>query len=303
MKKPHLTIEGRKALSGRLFILPFTVGFILFFLKPALESLLFVFNDVSLKVGGFTMEFVGMKNLKYIFLTDPDFNKNLVSSMTSLLYKVPVIIIASLFFAVVLNAKFRGRTLVRAIFFLPVIIASGVVMEIINSDTFATSLISSSEGMKSTVTASSYGLTSLLVDMGVSEKVVSYFSYISSNLYDLMWRTGIQMIIFLAALQSISPVLYEASSMEGASAWENFWIITIPMISPMILITVIYTIIDTFTDSANVVMNQINSVFADQQYDRAAAMSWVYFLVIGLLLALVLFISTRGQRAERRRSR
>ncbi len=303
MKKPHLTIEGRKALSGRLFILPFTVGFILFFLKPALESLLFVFNDVSLKVGGFTMEFVGMKNLKYIFLTDPDFNKNLVSSMTSLLYKVPVIIIASLFFAVVLNAKFRGRTLVRAIFFLPVIIASGVVMEIINSDTFATSLISSSEGMKSTVTASSYGLTSLLVDMGVSEKVVSYFSYISSNLYDLMWRTGIQMIIFLAALQSISPVLYEASSMEGASAWENFWMITIPMISPMILINVIYTIIDTFTDSANVVMDQINSVFADQQYDRAAAMSWVYFLVIGLLLALVLFISTRGQRAERRRSR
>lgn len=302
MKKPHLTIEGRKALSGRLFILPFTVGFILFFLKPALESLLFVFNDVSLKVGGFTMEFVGMKNLKYIFLTDPDFNKNLVSSMTSLLYKVPVIIIASLFFAVVLNAKFRGRTLVRAIFFLPVIIASGVVMEIINSDTFATSLISSSEGMKSTVTASSYGLTSLLVDMGVSEKVVSYFSYISSNLYDLMWRTGIQMIIFLAALQSISPVLYEASSIEGASAWENFWMITIPMISPMILINVVYTIIDTFTDSANVVMDQINSVFADQQYDRASAMSWVYFLVIGLLLALVLFISTRGQRAERRRS-
>lgn len=303
MKKPHLTIEGRKALSGRLFILPFTVGFILFFLKPALESLLFVFNDVSLKVGGFTMEFVGMKNLKYIFLTDPDFNKNLVSSMTSLLYKVPVIIIASLFFAVVLNAKFRGRTLVRAIFFLPVIIASGVVMEIINSDTFATSLISSSEGMKSTVTASSYGLTSLLVDMGVSEKVVSYFSYISSNLYDLMWRTGIQMIIFLAALQSISPVLYEASSIEGASAWENFWMITIPMISPMILINVVYTIIDTFTDSANVVMNQINSVFADQQYDRASAMSWVYFLVIGLLLALVLFISTRGQRVEGRRSR
>lgn len=303
MKKPHLTIEGRKALSGRLFILPFTVGFILFFLKPALESLLFVFNDVSLKVGGFTMEFVGMKNLKYIFLTDPDFNKNLVSSMTSLLYKVPVVIIASLFFAVVLNAKFRGRTLVRAIFFLPVIIASGVVMQIINSDTFATSLISSSEGMKSTVTASSYGLTSLLVDMGVSEKVVSYFSYISSNLYDLMWRTGIQMIIFLAALQSISPVLYEASSIEGASAWENFWMITIPMISPMILINVVYTIIDTFTDSANVVMDQINSVFADQQYDRASAMSWVYFLVIGLLLALVLFISTRGQRAEGRRSR
>lgn len=300
MKKPKLTIEGRKAMSGRLFILPFTIGFLLFFLKPALESLIFVFNDVSLKVGGFTMQFVGLKNLKYIFLTDPDFNKNLVSSMTSLLYKVPVVIIASLFFAIVLNSKFHGRTFVRAVFFLPVIIASGVVMEIINSDTFATSLISSSEGMKTTVSASSYGLTSLLVDMGLNEKVVEYFSYISSNLYDLMWRTGIQMIIFLAALQSISPSLYEASEVEGASAWENFWMITIPMISPMILINVVYTIIDTFTDSANVVMDQINSVFADQQYDRAAAMSWVYFLIIGLLLAIVLFLSSRGQRSERR---
>ena len=300
MKKPKLTIEGRKAMSGRLFILPFTIGFLLFFLKPALESLTFVFNDVSLKVGGFTMQFVGLKNLKYIFLTDPDFNKNLVSSMTSLLYKVPVVIIASLFFAIVLNSKFHGRTFVRAVFFLPVIIASGVVMEIINSDTFATSLISSSEGMKTTVSASSYGLTSLLVDMGLNEKVVEYFSYISSTLYDLMWRTGIQMIIFLAALQSISPSLYEASEVEGASAWENFWMITIPMISPMILINVVYTIIDTFTDSANVVMDQINSVFADQQYDRAAAMSWVYFLIIGLLLAIVLFLSSRGQRSERR---
>ena len=300
MKKPKLTIEGRKAMSGRLFILPFTIGFLLFFLKPALESLTFVFNDVSLKVGGFTMQFVGLKNLKYFFLTDPVFNKNLVSSMTSLLYKVPVVIIASLFFAIVLNSKFHGRTFVRAVFFLPVIIASGVVMEIINSDTFATSLISSSEGMKTTVSASSYGLTSLLVDMGLNEKVVEYFSYISSNLYDLMWRTGIQMIIFLAALQSISPSLYEASEVEGASAWENFWMITIPMISPMILINVVYTIIDTFTDSANVVMDQINSVFADQQYDRAAAMSWVYFLIIGLLLAIVLLLSSRGQRSERR---
>ena len=124
MKKPKLTIEGRKAMSGRLFILPFTIGFLLFFLKPALESLTFVFNDVSLKVGGFTMQFVGLKNLKYIFLTDPDFNKNLVSSMTSLLYKVPVVIIASLFFAIVLNSKFHGRTFVRAVFFLPVITKS-----------------------------------------------------------------------------------------------------------------------------------------------------------------------------------
>lgn len=301
MKKPKLTIEGRKAMTGRLFVLPFYIGFIVFFLRSAIQSLSFVFSDVKLQLGGFSTEWVGLKNLKYIFLSDPNFNKNLVASTTSLLYKVPVVIIASLFFAVILNSKFKGRTFVRAVFFLPVIIASGVVMEIINSDTFATNLITSSEGMESTVSATSYGLTSLLIDMGLSSKVVEYFSYISSNLYDLMWRTGIQMIIFLAALQSISPSLYEASSIEGASAWENFWMVTVPMITPMILVNVVYTIIDTFTDSANEVMDQISSFFVDQQYNRAAAMSWVYFLIIGLILGIVLFSFSRSGKGERRR--
>lgn len=300
MKKPHMTISGRRAMTGRLFVLPFYIGFLLFFLKPAFESLTFAFSDVTLQRGGFDVTFSGLKNLQYIFQTDPDFAKNLVASLTSLLYTVPVVIIASLFFAIVLNAKFHGRTVVRAIFFLPVIIASGVVMEIINSDTFASGLISSSQGMDTAVTSTSYGLTELLIQMGLNEDIVSYFSYISSNLYDLMWRTGIQMIIFLAALQSISPALYEASSIEGASAWENFWMITIPMITPMILVNIVYTIIDTFTDSANAVMDQITSVFREQQYARSAAMSWVYFLIIGVILGIVLLISARANRGESR---
>ncbi|MCQ2449250.1 MAG: sugar ABC transporter permease [Clostridia bacterium] len=300
MKKSKLTIERRKARNGRLFVLPFYFGFIFIFLRCIYQSLAFVFSDVTLRPGGFDMHFVGMKNLSYIFTKDPDFNKNLVATMSSLLYKVPVVIIASLFFAILLNSKFKGRTFVRAVFFLPVIIASGVIMDIINSDTFATSLIASSEGMETTVSANSYGLTSLLIDMGLGEKIVSYFSYISSNLYDLMWRTGIQMIIFLAALQSISPSLYEASSIEGASAWENFWMVTIPMTMPMILVNVVYTIIDTFTDSANEVMKQIASYFTDHQYARASAMSWAYFLLVGIVLALVLFVSSRTNRSERR---
>lgn len=300
MKKPRLTIEGRKAMTGRLFVTPFYIGFIFFFLYSLFQSLRFAFGNVKFVAGGFDIETVGFKNFIYIFTVDPDFNKNLLSATTSLLYKVPVVIIASLFFAIILNSKFRGRTLIRAIFFLPVIIASGVVMEIINSDTFATSLITASEGMESTVSATSYGLTSLLIDMGLNSKIVEYFSYISSNLYDLMWRTGIQMIIFLAALQSISPALYEASSIEGASAWENFWMVTFPMIVPMILVNVVYTIIDTFTDSANIVMDQIAQEFSTQQYHRAAAMSWAYFLIIGIVLAIVLFLFSRTDRAERR---
>ncbi|MBR4073417.1 MAG: sugar ABC transporter permease, partial [Clostridia bacterium] len=119
MKKPKLTIEGRKAMTGRLFVLPFYIGFVFFFLSSIVQSLTFVFSDVQLQPGGFSVTWVGLKNLEYIFTSDPDFNKNLVSATTSLLYKVPVVIIASLFFAIILNSKFKGRTLVRAVFFLP----------------------------------------------------------------------------------------------------------------------------------------------------------------------------------------
>ena len=293
IKRPHLTIEGRKAMAGRLFVLPFYIGFILFFLGPAVQSIWFAFCDVTLDVGSFNTVFVGLKNWRYIFLEDPDFNKNLVSALGSMLYQVPVILIASLFFALILNQRFPGRTLVRAIFFLPVIIASGVVMSIITGDYFATSIMSSTGSSEGTASATSFGLQQILISMGLSENIVEYFTWISSNLFDLMWRTGIQMIIFLAGLQTISPSLYEASAMEGASAWENFWMITIPMLSPMILVNLVYTVVDTFTDTNNPVMSMIDDTFHLHQYDRAAAMSWVYFLLVGAILMMILLVYSR----------
>ena len=295
-KRPHMTIEGRKSLSGWLFILPFTVGFLLFFLFPAVQSLLFSFNDVTVDVGSFAMSFRGWENYRYIFTEEPDFNKNLVAALLGTLKDVPVILIASLFFALLLNQRFHGRGLVRAIFFLPVIIASGVVMNIINSDSFATSLITSSEGMEQTVSATSFGLQELLISMGLSSGLVEFFT-------SMMWRTGIQMIIFLAALQTISPSLYEASSIEGASAWENFWMITIPMITPMILVNLVYTVVDTFTNGSNAVMEMVTQQTRIGKYNVASAMSWTYFLIIGILLGVILLLFSRMQADRPRKER
>lgn len=292
--KPHLTIAGRSAMTGRLFVLPFTLGFLFFFLSPMIQSISFMFNTVKLGVGKFETTFVGLGNLEYIFKEDPDYNKNLVTAFTQMLYQVPVVLIAALFFAIILNQKFKGRTFVRAIFFLPVIITSGVVMSIIHGDAFASSLITSSQGMAASTSSTSFGLQEILIQMGLNKTLVGYFSSISSNLFDLLWRTGIQMIIFLTGLQSIPPTLYEASAMEGASAWENFWMVTIPMLAPMILVNLIYTVVDTFTDSTNVVMQMVTDSTRMQQYHYAAAMSWIYFLMVGVLLAVVAFIFNKA---------
>ena len=297
-KKPSMGIEHRRAWAGRLFVLPFTLGFLMFFLFPAAQSFRFSFSDVKLDVGGFDVAFTGMQNFRYLFTEDPDYAQNLVAALHQIIVQVPAVLIAALFFAILLNQKFLGRTAVRAIFFLPVIIASGVVMGIINSDSFATSLVSTSDGIREEVSVNAFGLQELLISIGLDAKIVEYFVTVSGSLYDLMWRTGIQMIIFLAALQSISPTLYEASAVEGASAWENFWMITIPMISPMILVNLVYTVVDAFTDGMNPVMTMVTDSTKIQQYDLAAAMSWLYFAIIGIVLAILLAIFRRATRDQ-----
>jgi ABC-type sugar transport system permease subunit len=279
-----------------MFVLPFYIGFALFIFYPMLQSLSFVFSKVTIEVGGFETTGVGLSNIRYLLLEDPDFNKNLVASLLQILYQVPVVIIAALFFAIILNQKFFGRTVVRAVFFLPVIITSGVVMAIMKADAFANSLISGAGGMQSISSSTSFGLQEILINVGLSMEIVEYFTFISSNLFDLLWRTGIQMIIFLAGLQTIPPSLYEASSIEGASAWENFWMITIPMISPMILVNLVYTVVDVFTDSTNSVMMMVSTSLKSQAFANAAAMAWIYFAIVGVALAIVVAIYSRMMR-------
>ena len=292
----RITNEKRNARAGRMFVLPFYIGFALFIFYPMLQSLSFVFSKVTIEVGGFETTGVGLSNIRYLLLEDPDFNKNLVASLLQILYQVPVVIIAALFFAIILNQKFFGRTVMRAVFFLPVIITSGVVMAIMKADAFANSLISGAGGMQSISSSTSFGLQEILINVGLSMEIVEYFTFISSNLFDLLWRTGIQMIIFLAGLQTIPPSLYEASSIEGASAWENFWMITIPMISPMILVNLVYTVVDVFTDSTNSVMMMVSTSLKSQAFANAAAMAWIYFAIVGVALAIVVAIYSRMMR-------
>lgn len=300
--KSAYSLSRRNAMAGRMFCLPLYIGVLLFFGLPLVQSLWYSFNDVVADVGGYITTWVGLDNFHNIFRVNVYFTSALTQSLTELLYKVPVVLIAALFFALLLNQKFRGRVLTRAIFFLPVIIASGVVLKIINSDGAANSMM---EGVSADSGSGSYGsifdssaVQNFLIEAGLNEKMVNYFGTIANSMFDLLWMTGIQMLMFLAALQSISPSLYEASAMEGATAWEDFWMITFPSLTPMLLVNIVYTIVDTFTDVANPVMVQIYKQYNGLYYGIASAMSWTYFVIIGIILSLIMLLFSFIQRDE-----
>lgn len=206
-----------------------------------------------------------------------------------MLWQVPVILVLSLFFALILNQKFHGKTFVRAVFFLPVILASGIILELINSDVAANQIMSGNAVAGGEITQSD-ALATLLTDLGLSSKVINFATNISDNLFNLAWLTGIQTVIFLAAVQSISGSLYEAAMVEGASSWEIFWKITLPMISPMILTNFIYSVVDCFTLNTNAVMKQVLNTAAQLKYGWSAAMAWVYFLIIFAVILIVIKI-------------
>jgi ABC-type sugar transport system permease subunit len=297
MKIPY---ERRKSLYGYGFISVWLIGTVLWFLIPLIESFCYCFMDnASLKpdTGGMRkiwLSFHGtewLANFKYAFAADPQFKQNLVSVLRDTAIQTPMILIFSLFIAVILNQEFKGRGLARAIFFLPVIIATGPVYNIINGDIASTGADSGAQFSTLFETDIVDELLEFLGVMNISDTLSSYINTVTTNIFGLVWSSGIQILIFLAALQNIPVSAKEAASMEGATSWEYFWKITLPYVSPMILANFIYTVIDSFTKTDNAVMIRVLAKQRDWDYAYAAAMAWSYFaivmVVVGIIVAIV----------------
>ncbi len=280
--------EKKQGFVGFMFTLPWLIGFFMFFFIPAIKSINFSLSDVKI-FENYATEWNNFYNYKYIFASGSTYLQNLFSTLGDLAINVPVILIFSLFVAVLLNRKFIGRSVARAVFFLPVIVTTGVVMTAFNgaSDTSAVFEGDVSNGiMFSTMNA-----TDVLNSLGLSEQITKYLILVSDRIFDVVWDSGIQIILFLAALQSISPALYEACDVEGATAWEKFWLITFPSVSPIILVNIVYTIVDTFSDPSNPVLAQIDGVIKNSfNYGVGAAMVWVYFVIILAIIGLIFLI-------------
>ena len=294
------SLDRKKARAGWLFVLPFILGFIIIYLPMVYESLVLSFHKVSIvggEAGGYTLTFVGFENYKNALFVDPDFVQTLVSGLGQMAFDIPAILIFSLFMAVMLNQKMAGRAAFRAIFFLPVILSTGIMESIAAQDILGEEIEegggidTGTEENASEQLVSSMDLERLFANMKVGTELVNYVTTAINNIYDIVNRAGVQMLIFLAALQSISPAIYEACRIDGATAWETFWKVTFPMISPMILVNGVYTIIDSFTTESNQVMTYISSVYSQAGGDvLSSAMAWIYFMIVILIVAVIALI-------------
>lgn len=295
-RKRGASLDNRKARAGWMFVMPFVLSFIIIYLPIIIDSIKYSFNKIKIgQGGGYTLEFVGWENYQEALFVDPQFVQTLTSGIQQLIFDIPAIVIFSLFMAVLLNQKMVGRAAFRAIFFIPVIISTGIIDKIDQANTMLDYMENVEEGINdgsgqntTNEILSAVDIERLFDNMKVGTELVDYVVTMVNNVYNIINRSGVQMLIYLAGLQSISPSIYESCDIDGATAWETFWKITFPMISPMILVNAIYTVIDSFTSQSNQVMTYISNV-----YDQAggnvlsSAMAWIYFLIVLLIIGLV----------------
>ena len=304
IKTTKIPYEKKKGLYGYGFIALWFIGTLWLFIIPVLTSLWYSLCDTQLLAkadalekgmtsAGIYTEFNGFKNFVNAFTVDTEFLPKLGSSLGEILPNTLVIMIFSLFIAVILNQKFRGRTLARAIFFLPVLIATGPVISVINGDM-------TSQGISDASQFSTLFKTDLVTELmefigiyNLNQTFTDVIKNITSDVLNLVWNSGIQILIFLSALQTIPPSAKEAASIEGATAWEFFWKITFPYISPMILSNLVYTVIDAFVSTDNQVMEYVLKQSGNWEYGYAAALAWIYFAIVGACLGIICVIINR----------
>ena len=278
----------KRARMGYFFVLPFIIGFLAFTVYPLIQSMFFSFQDITYNMDGYHTQPVGIEHYTYLLVKDPSYRLLLLNSLKDMLLNVPLIVFFSFFAANLLNQKFRGRLLARAIFFLPVILASSSVLGM-NVDAIMASASGGTgigETARETVNLSMQMQTflkSVNLPGGFSDYVISGVKRITT----IISASGVQILLFLAGLQSVTPSQLEAAHMEGANSWEIFWKITVPIVSPILLVSTLYTVIDSFTANSNPVIQAVQGKYAGLQFGMGSAMSWLYILVVFLIIGLV----------------
>lgn len=288
-KKRHRGIEKIKERYGWICVSPWLVGLILFFIIPIGQSIFYSFCKVQLSTGKMITTFIGFDNYSYVLGTEPNYFDYLISSVGKFAYSFPIILILSLILALLLNQKFRGRIFFRALYFLPVIIASGVIIGTIMGETS----VSSTQYTDDTISSEMFDVAQLIQWTGLPTKIGEYFQTAISSIMNLLWNCGVQIILFIAGLQSIPDLLYEVSKVEGATKWEEFWFITLPSLSRVIILVSVYTMVELMTSQTDQVISLAYTYMKSSYYGESSAMLWIYFLIIGTILAVALLIYNR----------
>lgn len=288
--KRNRGIEELKGRYGLMFVSPWILGIIIFFFIPVIQSIIYSFSAVTISTDGVNTDFVGLFNYRYALVEDPYYAKQLKESLISFLYSLPIILMLSLVLAMILNQKFRGRLFFRALYFLPVIIATGRVITLIFS---TTSNDLTDAGVSSSFSSNMVTVEDLTNSLNMDVKIAEYISTTIGKIFDLVWNCGIQTVLFLSGLQSVPGSLYEASKVEGATKWEEFWFITFPMLSRVTLLVAIFTMVELITNERTELVTSIYDKMSGGAYADASARAWFYYLIAGAVMGVFVFVYNR----------
>ncbi len=285
----RLGLKKKQGLMGYVFVFPFALGFGLFFISPFVQAIIFSLNELRITETGFDLKFVGMQNFYHALFVDAVFRRALVEVTLQMFADIPLILIFSFFAANLLNQRFKGRMFARVIFFLPVIFAAEAVLMVTGADYMQQVANPAAREVFNVIRFGDF-----LMDLRLPERFVGYILHAINHLPTIIRSSGIQILIFLAALQSIPRSLYEAADIEGATGWENFWMITFPMITPLFLVNIIFTIINFFTTPANPLVGLIRSAaWGGAGYGVSVAMAWLYFSIIAVMMGVAYLITRK----------
>ena len=303
-KRRSLSVEKKQSFMGYIFCLPFIIGLIALYIPNLIDTVVFSFNEtIILDGGGYELKWLGLDWYIHSLRKDEKFVQLLWSSIGEMVVQVPTIVVFSLFFASVLNQEFKGRVVARAIFFLPVVLATGIVLKVDNSFNVLTAMPNRDtlNDAIGTVGGSGVDITQFLLSMNLGEDITKFLATTANGVYDIVNRSGMQIFILLAAFQEIPNSLYEAAQVEGCSKWETFWKITIPMVSKQIVVVTVYTIIDSFTRNDSALFTYINEIsWNGSPYAYATSMYIIYILVLAVLLGGAAFIASYFMKRSKR---
>ena len=292
-------IESKKSWYGFYFILPWLIGLVLFFLIPLISSLTYAFSEVIPESGYMDTTWTGLENFNYIFDTDDTYQKALLTSIGEFFAQMPIIIIVSLILALILNSNFKGRTFFRGVFFVPVIVAAGVVMGLLTQqygDNGAIIQLSSSvtaDAYSAVGTGGGMDFSQLLNSLELPEDITAQLNTMITDIFNTIWSCGIPVVLFIAGLQTIPAQLYEASKVEGATAWEEFWYITLPCIGQTLLLVIVFSLIELLTKADNPVINLAYEQIRNVEYGLSSAMLWLFFAIIGSITGIIILIFSK----------
>lgn len=292
--KKQSGLVARRERMGYTFVAHWALGLLLFFVVPLFSSLIYAFSNATITENGMQTTFAGLTHFNYILNEDANYVGNLTSSLGLIGYTLPIVLALSLILAVVLNQQFVGRTLFRAIFSLPIIIASSPIIGILSGSKVNAPIFNMTSGAEQGNYGGVIDFQSILLNLNLPDQINQMLASLLSNVFSLIWSCGVQTILFLAGLQSIPGQLYEVSKIEGANKWEEFWMVTVPSLRHVITLVLIYTMIQLFTASDNPLMIQAFALLQGKQiYDVSSAMLWLYFGIVLAVMGVVLGLYNR----------